>query len=212
MPQQPVVATDGPRFEILYGVPTIVRRSAVAEDVTAALFVGGAARSFVDNTMVQNGIIIREGEWIRVDASTQKWVKAIPTQAPSWPVWQDPGSGRFDAPVGGFTFIQGKWTVATNMITDGFHDGDVPFSVGGLVPGDELKVGSLPSAHQYAGAIGLVPINYDDGVVDPTNTFYVVAHVERVYADANVVVINNEQAGYKVTVTQVLTTPAPTTA
>lgn len=210
--QQPVVATEGPRFEILYGVPTIVRRSAVAEDIAATYFVGGAARSFVDNTMVQNGITIREGEWIRVDPSTQKWVKGSPMQAPTWPVWQDPGVGRTDAPVGGISFIQGKWAAATNMITDGFHDGDAEFSVEGLVPGQELKVGILPVAHKYAGKTALVPVNFDDGTWDPTNTFYVVAHVERVFADDNVVIVNNEQGGYKVTVTQVLTTPAPTTA
>lgn len=210
MQATPVVATDGPRFEVLYGMPTVVRRSAAADDIAAALFVGGAARTFVDNVMIQSTLAIREGEWVRIDPGTGKFVKAIPTQAPTWPVWQDPGSGRKDAAVGGLTFIQGHWTVATNMITDGFHDGDVEFSVEALVPGTELKVGTLPAAHRFAGAIGLVPINFDDGVVDATNTFYVVAHVEQVIGD--VVVINNQLAGYKVTVTQPLTTVAPTTA
>lgn len=211
MQATPVVATDGPRFELLYGAPSVVRRSAPASDIASALFVNGAQRSFVDNVMVQNTINVREGEWVRYHPSTGLINKALPSYAPCWPVWQDPGAGRRDGAVGGLTFLQGHWTVATNMITDGFHDGDVEFSVNALVEGQELKVATLPAAHKYAGAIGLAPINWDDGVVDPTARLYVVAHVERVFADKNVVVINNYQAGYPVTVTQVLTTLAPTT-
>ena len=213
----PVVATDGPRFEVLYGMPTVVRRAAVAAELTATLFVGGVQRSFVDNVMVQNGITIREGEWIRVDPATGLYTKASPLQAGAWPVWQDPGAGRFDAPVGGITFLQGHWTVATNMITDGFHDNELlpgtrEFSVEGLRPGDELKVAVLPAEHRFAGMYGLAPINWDDGVFDPTNRIFCVAHVEQVFRTENVVVISNQAANYPVTVTQVLTTPIPTTA
>lgn len=207
----PFVATEGPRFEILYGAPTVVRRSAPAAGVAAALFVGGARNSFVDNVMVQNTIVIREGEWVRFHPGTALLNKAIPSAAPCWPIWQDPGVGRRDGAVGGVTFAQGHWSAVTNMITDGFHDGDAEFSVEGLEEGAELKVATLPAAHKYAGAIALAPINWDDGVVDATARVYVVAHVERVFADKNLVLITNQNAGYPVTVTQVLTTAAPTT-
>ena len=147
---------------------------------------------------------IREGEWVMWDTVTGLLTKAVATLAAGFPVWQDPGApdgGRYDSADGGMTMLQGDWTATTNVIDDGF----LSAGIAGLSPGDELKVGIMPVGHPYAGLTGLVPV--DDAA---TGTFFVVAHVEQNLGNG-LAIVNNYQAHYFKTVTQVLTTLAPTT-
>ena len=203
----PSTENDGPRFEVMYpaiGADNLVRRNAAPDDVAAALFVNGVRRSFAGAVMTLNRMLIREGEWVTKDPVTGLIVKAGPTIPMAWPVWQDPGApdgGRSDSADGGLTHLQGVWTVATNVINDGF----LSAGISGLSPGDELKVGVMQVGHPFAGLSGLVPVNDE-----ATGTFFVLAHVEEVRADG-IAVISNAQAHYFKTVTQVLTTLAPTT-
>jgi len=201
MPQYVTHQDDGPRFRLLYETPTITRLNVEPGDIADAMFQNGARRSFSGNVLKMNNVLIREGEWVTTDASNDL-IKALATRGPARPIWQDPGAGRGDALDGGVTMIEGKWAAITNMIDDGFDDA----GIGGLQPGDELKVGILGPLHAHAGATGLVPVN--DAA---TGTFIVVAHVEAVLANGYVVVSNNV-ANYKVDVTQVLTSLVPTTA
>jgi len=200
----PVTENDGPRFEVKYpGVLSdkLVRRSAAPDDVALTLFVGGVRRSFAGSVMTISKMTIREGEWITRNASTAKFEKAVATVPLCWPVWRDPGAGRTDAADGGLTFLQGCWTVETNVIDDGL----LSSGIAGLSPGDELKVGVMPVGHPWVGLNGLLPVN-----ANATGTFFVVAHVEDVLSDGRAVV-GNQNAHYFKTVTQVLTTLAPTT-
>lgn len=206
MPHTVTVQDAGPRFDIIYEVDTWCRRNVEPDEIADALFENGVRRSFSHNVLTRNKVLVREGEWVTRDASGDL-AKASSTRAPYWPVWQDPGSGRTDAPDGGVTIVEGKWVAITNMIDDGFDDDGID----GLQPGDELKVGVLGPLHDFAGKIGLVPVNDAE-----TGTFFVVAHVEEVLANGYAVV-TNQCANYKKTVTQALTslpptTPAPTTA
>ena len=200
MPYFVTVQDDGPRFELLYELRGVTRRNVEPEAIADALFENGARRSFGGGILKMNKVLVREGEWVTTDASNDA-IRALPTRGPAWPVWQDPGAGRGDAMDGGISKIEGKWVAITNMIDDGFDD----VGVDGLQPGDELKVGALGPLHAFPGAQGLVPVN--DAA---TGTFLVVAIVEAVLANGYVV-ISNANAGYRVAVTQILTSPVPTT-
>lgn len=197
-----------PRFEVVFPsglapeVDPLYRPSAPVAEIGAALFVGGARRTFSGNVMSIAKLLVREGEWVTRNSVTGLFEKAIATRATAWPIWQDPGAGRTDSPEGGMTYLMGIWSAATNMIDDGLlSDG-----IGHLSPGDELKVGLLPAGHEFEGATGLLPVD-----ANATGTFFVVAHVEEVIDD-RVAIVGNQNAHYFKTVTQVLTTPAPTTA
>lgn len=203
----PAIENDGPRFEVMYpaiGSNELVRRNAAPDDVALALFTGGVRRAFTGGVMTLSRMTVREGEWITRNSATAKFEKAVATVALCWPVWQDPGAppgGRTDSADGGLSFLQGLWTAGTNVIDDGL----LSSGIDGLSPGDELKVGVMPSGHDYEGLTGLVPVD-----AYATGTFFVVAHVEEVLTGGRAVV-TNQNAHYFKTVTQVLTTPAPTT-
>jgi len=193
--------SDGPRFDVLYETSTFYRKNVPPDELADALFEGGVRRSFKQNVLKLHTVLVREGEWVTFDAAGDL-IKALPTRGPAWPVWQDPGAGRTDVIEGGVTLVEGRWVAITNMIDDGFDDD----GIGGLQPGDELKVGALGPSHEFAGAQGLVPVNDAE-----TGTFLVVAIVEAVLANG-FAVVSNVTANYPRTVNQVLTSLPPTTA
>lgn len=203
----PAIENDGPRFEVMYpsfGHSQLIRRNAHPSDIAVTLYNNGVKRSFAGGVMTLERLNLREGEWVQRDTTTGLFGKAVATLPLTWPVWQDPGApdgGRYDSADGGFTYLGGRWSVATNVIDDGF----LSEGITGLSPGDELKVGILPVGHPHAGLTGLVPV---DDIA--TGTFFVVAHVEDVLSDGRAVV-SNENAHYFKVITQVLTTLAPTT-
>lgn len=169
-----------PIFESLYPLPTVVRRNFAPAEVVDSLKVNNGGRSFVDGVMIQNGITIREGQWVAYNGSG-KIALASSTSKPAWPVWQDPGIGRTDVIQGGITVLQGFWTCKTNVV-----------SLTSLAAGDELCVGTLPGGHAVLPSQnGLVRLASLSSGTQHT----VVAHVEKVGTDH--AIICNQQAGYK---------------
>lgn len=197
---------DGPVFVTQRSVAQgCVRRNFGPERFSAVLFTDGARYTFSNNVRVPSLVDVESGEWVGFDPSTGKLRKAVATVAPAWPVFQG-GSKRFDLGEGGLTVLEGIWEALTNMVDTG------DWQHGFIRVGDELVVGTLPAAHPESGRTGL--INYND---KGAGSFYVVAHVEDIYLDADTeepngwVVVNNVNAGYHRTKASAATTAAPTT-
>jgi len=163
-----------PKFEIETPLEMLHLWGARADQLNAVLFEGGARYTFDENVKVESKLLPREGEWLGRDPATGKWRKATNLIPSCFPIFLDPGAGRTDHE-GGIAIVRGGGiqpiTARTNMI--GYAD-----NVLNLRAGSELVVGALPVGHDFAGAIGLVPLaeQLGGGAV----MRYVVAVVEEV--------------------------------
>jgi len=161
-----------PKFEIETPLEKLFLWTARADQLASALFEGGTKYTWDDNVKVENKLLPREGEWLGRNPSSGVWRKAVKTVPSAFPVFLDPGAGRTDHE-GGLALVRGAGiqpiTARTNMI--GYVDDPL-----NLRAGSELIVGALPVGHDFAGAIGLIPLNEQVGATE----YYVVAVVEEV--------------------------------
>ena len=164
-----------PKFEIETPLEKLFIWTARADQLGAVLFEGGVRYTFDDFVKVESKLLPREGEWLGRNPASGQWRKSVSAIPSAFPIFLDPGAGRTDHE-GGLALLRGAGiqpiTARTNMI--GYNDNPL-----NLRAGSELIVGSLPTGHDFEGAIGLLPLSEDAG---PTER-YVVAVVEQVLGD-----------------------------
>lgn len=170
-----------PVFNLIYPLPTVVRRNVPPAEIADALKVNSGSREFSDHIMALNGLSVREGQWVTRNSSGLI-VLATSTNAIAWPVWQDPGAGRTDGREGGMTIIQGTFSARTNVI-----------NTTAIAVNDELCVGTLPGGHAVLPSAGGGLVRR--ATLAGGTQHMVVAHVEKVYADGTVQ-ITNQNTGY----------------
>lgn len=167
---------NAPLFEVISGLTPasgspVWRRAVGREQVVDALKVDSGNYSFPNNTELQNGFLVREGEWL-ARQSDGKWGYAASSDPQALPVWLDPAV-RFDGE-GGIAVIFGLWVVKTNVI-----------DTEDLAVQDELVVGALPEDHDVLpGGNGLVRL----ATKDADAYHFVRAVVEEILADGYVLI------------------------